>query len=136
MESTCWDTDTKTEAQPGEVVSSDASGIAVATGEGLFVMEEIQLEGKTYVRKDFLRGQEIPVGNHVITASMKGEDYVRILWILLGSNLCFGCHWAIICLLASARVKEHLTKYNKVRSASGMTGRQAAERMLQMCRHL
>lgn len=57
------DTDTKTEAQPGEVVSSDASGIAVATGEGLFVMEEIQLEGKKRMCvADFLRGREIPVG--------------------------------------------------------------------------
>lgn len=39
---------------------------------------------------------------------------------------------AIICLLASARVKGTFNKYNKVRSASGMTGAQAAERMLQM----
>lgn len=39
---------------------------------------------------------------------------------------------AIICLLASARVKGTINKYNKVRSASGMTGAQAAERMLQM----
>lgn len=29
---------------------------------------------------------------------------------------------AIICLLASARVKGTFNKYNKVRSASGMTG--------------
>ena len=51
------------EAKPGEVVSSDASGIAVATGEGLFVMEEIQLEGKKRMCvSDFLRGREIPVG--------------------------------------------------------------------------
>ena len=57
------DTDTKTEAQPGEVVSSDAFGIAVATGEGLLVMEEIQLEGKKRMCvADFLRGREIPVG--------------------------------------------------------------------------
>ena len=57
------DTEKKTEAQPGEVVSSDASGIAVATGEGLLVMEEIQLEGKKRMCvADFLRGREIPVG--------------------------------------------------------------------------
>ncbi len=39
---------------------------------------------------------------------------------------------AIICLLASARVKGTFNKYNQVRSASGMTGAQAAERMLRM----
>ncbi len=39
---------------------------------------------------------------------------------------------AVICLIASARVKTTYAKYNKVRSASGLTGAQAAERMLQM----
>lgn len=39
---------------------------------------------------------------------------------------------AIICLWASARVKSTFNKYNKLRSASGMTGAQAAERMLHM----
>lgn len=39
---------------------------------------------------------------------------------------------AVICLVASARVKSTYAKYNKVRSACGLTGAQAAERMLQM----
>ncbi len=39
---------------------------------------------------------------------------------------------AIICLIASARVKTTFNRFDKVRSASGMTGAQAAERMLQM----
>ncbi len=38
---------------------------------------------------------------------------------------------AVICLLASARVKSTFRKYNRVRSMSGMTGAQAAERILQ-----
>ncbi len=38
----------------------------------------------------------------------------------------------IICLLASARVNLTFKRFNKVRSASGMTGAQAAERMLRM----
>lgn len=37
---------------------------------------------------------------------------------------------AVICLLASARVKSTFHKYNQVRSMSGMTGAQAAERIL------
>lgn len=37
---------------------------------------------------------------------------------------------AVICLLASARVKGTFRKYNRVRSMSGMTGAQAAERIL------
>ena len=37
---------------------------------------------------------------------------------------------AVICLLASARVKSTFRKYNRVRSMSGMTGAQAAERIL------
>lgn len=37
---------------------------------------------------------------------------------------------AVICLLASARVKSTFRKYNQVRSMSGMTGAQAAERIL------
>lgn len=39
---------------------------------------------------------------------------------------------AIICLLASAKVNTTFKRFNKVRSASGMTGAQAAERILQM----
>ena len=39
---------------------------------------------------------------------------------------------AIICLMASAKVNTTFKRFNKVRSASGMTGAQAAERMLQM----
>lgn len=38
---------------------------------------------------------------------------------------------AIICLIASARVKGTFNRYNRVRSASGMTGAQAAEHMRQ-----
>lgn len=37
---------------------------------------------------------------------------------------------AVICLLASARVKTTFNKYNRVRSMSGMTGAQAAEKIL------
>lgn len=37
---------------------------------------------------------------------------------------------ALICLLASARVKTTFAKYSKVRNMSGMTGAQAAERIL------
>lgn len=37
---------------------------------------------------------------------------------------------AVICLLASAKVKTTFNKYNRVRSMSGMTGAQAAERIL------
>ena len=37
---------------------------------------------------------------------------------------------AVLCLLASARVKKKKKKYAKVRSASGMTGAQAAELIL------
>ncbi|MCI8300041.1 MAG: zinc metallopeptidase [Lachnospiraceae bacterium] len=37
---------------------------------------------------------------------------------------------AVICLIASARVKSTFRKYDRVRSMSGMTGAQAAERIL------
>ncbi|MFI3171486.1 MAG: zinc metallopeptidase [Eubacteriales bacterium] len=37
---------------------------------------------------------------------------------------------AVICLAASSRVKSTFAKYSKVRSARGMTGREAAERIL------
>ena len=37
---------------------------------------------------------------------------------------------AVICLLASARVKSTFHKYSQVRSMSGMTGAMAAERIL------
>lgn len=37
---------------------------------------------------------------------------------------------AVICLIASARVRTTFNKYNRVRSMSGMTGAQAAERIL------
>jgi len=38
---------------------------------------------------------------------------------------------AVICLIASARVKSTYAKYSKYRSMSGITGAQAAERILQ-----
>lgn len=38
---------------------------------------------------------------------------------------------AVICLIASARVKTTFAKYQRVRSMSGLTGAQAAERILQ-----
>ena len=37
---------------------------------------------------------------------------------------------AVICLIASARVKSTFNKYSRYRSMSGMTGAQAAERIL------
>lgn len=37
---------------------------------------------------------------------------------------------AVLCLIASARVKSTFSKYSKYRSMSGMTGAQAAERIL------
>ena len=37
---------------------------------------------------------------------------------------------AVICLIASARVRTTFNKYSQVRSMSGMTGAQAAERIL------
>jgi Zn-dependent membrane protease YugP len=48
-------------------------------------------------------------------------DYTYIL-VLIG---------AVICMIASARVKSTFNKYSKYRSMSGMTGAQAAERILQ-----
>lgn len=39
---------------------------------------------------------------------------------------------AVICLIASARVKSTFNKYSQYRSMSGMTGAQAAERILHM----
>ena len=39
---------------------------------------------------------------------------------------------AVICLMASFKVNRTFQKFNRVRSASGMTGAQAAERMLHM----
>ena len=51
------------DAVTGQVVAADADGIAVVTGDGLFVMEEIQLEGKKRMPvADFLRGRDIPAG--------------------------------------------------------------------------
>lgn len=47
-------------------------------------------------------------------------DYTYIL-VLIG---------AVICMIASARVKTTFNKYSKYRSMSGMTGAQAAERIL------
>ena len=37
---------------------------------------------------------------------------------------------AVICMIASARVKSTYNKYSQYRSASGMTGAQAAQRIL------
>ena len=39
---------------------------------------------------------------------------------------------AVLCILAQMRVSSTFNKYAKVRSASGMTGAQAAQRILQL----
>ncbi|HIT60500.1 MAG TPA: zinc metallopeptidase [Candidatus Fimousia stercorigallinarum] len=39
----------------------------------------------------------------------------------------------VLCLLASAKVNNTFNRYSHVRSASGMTGREAAERILHIC---
>lgn len=39
----------------------------------------------------------------------------------------------VLCMLASAKVNSTFSRYSHVRSASGMTGREAAERILHIC---
>jgi methionyl-tRNA formyltransferase len=54
-------------AEPGEVLDT-AEGIAVGTGEGLFVLQEIQLAGrKTMPVSEFVKGQADFVGAMLLT---------------------------------------------------------------------
>jgi len=48
---------------PGTVIGTGKNGIAVATGEGTLMIEEIQLQGKKRLSADaFLQGKALPVG--------------------------------------------------------------------------
>lgn len=50
---------------PGEVVSVEA-GLAVATGDGLLFLEEVQPAGKRVMQvADFLRGNPVQVGDRL-----------------------------------------------------------------------
>jgi methionyl-tRNA formyltransferase len=50
--------------KPGEVLSADASGIEVATGEGSLVLLEVQPEGKRRMSsKEFLASRKMDVGS-------------------------------------------------------------------------
>ncbi len=52
---------------PGIVLATDSTGIYVATGSGVLVLEELQLEGKKRMPvSDFLRGRDVPVGISLI----------------------------------------------------------------------
>jgi methionyl-tRNA formyltransferase len=53
-------------ASPGSVVSSGSEGLVVATGDGLLVLLELQLEGrKRLSAAEFVAGQRTPIG-HVL----------------------------------------------------------------------
>lgn len=51
------------QAEPGEIVEVKKDAIAVKTGDGLLILQELQLEGKKRMLADaFLRGNPISVG--------------------------------------------------------------------------
>ncbi len=53
----------QSESAPGTILSVGPAGISVATSNGTFIIEELQLEGKKRMSvADFLRGREVPVG--------------------------------------------------------------------------
>lgn len=60
---------------------------------------------------------------------MYGYGYYGFYWDPTYYLVVIG---AIICLIASARVKGTFRRYDRIRSMSGLTGAQAARRMLQM----
>jgi len=48
---------------PGTVLAADAAGVAVACGEGVLMIGELQLPGRKWLTAaDFLRGQALPIG--------------------------------------------------------------------------
>ena len=53
-------------ARPGEVVAVSPEALAVATGHGILMIEELQLAGRRYMRvRDFLAGHPITVGERL-----------------------------------------------------------------------
>ncbi len=51
-------------AAPGEVVSIDASGISVQTGDGVLLIKELQPESRTRMSSvDFVKGQGLAIGD-------------------------------------------------------------------------
>lgn len=55
-----------TKAQPGMVVAADRTGIHVLCGEGVLILQEVQLEGKKRMDTDaFLRGYKIEIGTQL-----------------------------------------------------------------------
>ena len=57
------DKSTESNALAGTILSADSDGIRVATGDGVLLLTEIQLEGKKRMdAKTFLLGHEIPSG--------------------------------------------------------------------------
>ena len=51
---------------PGEVVQSEPEGVKVTTGKGVFLIKEVQLEGRKRMPIDeFLMGNEIPPGTQL-----------------------------------------------------------------------
>jgi methionyl-tRNA formyltransferase len=55
--------DSGASGQPGEVLSADAQGLLVASGDGAVLLREIQLEGKRrMIAGEFLRGHPVAVG--------------------------------------------------------------------------
>jgi len=56
----------ETESRPGKVVNTSAEGIVVATGRGLILLTEVQLENhKRMPAKLFLQGHSIPSGTQL-----------------------------------------------------------------------
>lgn len=61
-----WKSEVKEEtsdAQPGTVIAADKTGIHVVCGEGVLILQEVQLEGKKRMDTDaFLRGYKVEIG--------------------------------------------------------------------------
>lgn len=58
--------DKKVGGAPGEVVQSEPEGVRVTTGKGVFLIKEVQLEGRKRMPIDeFLMGNEIPPGTQL-----------------------------------------------------------------------
>ena len=114
-------------AAPGCILKVTKDELEVQTGNGVLALLEVQLEGKKRMTTDaFLRGYQVTEGSflkeRMITMPYYyyGFDPTYFL-VIIG---------AVICMIASARVKSTYNKYSQYRSASGMTGAQAAQRIL------
>ena len=119
-------TESQAAAEPGTVIISEKDQLIVKAGNGALSLRMLQPEGKKNMTVDaYLRGYPIAQGEKYNITEVKCMPYYywdpTYILVLIGALLSVG---------ASALVNRTFNHYSSVYARSGLTGAQAAQKLL------